>query len=386
MLSFFRFNKVRTYILREEGDNMHVLHISTPKSWRGGEQQLAYLIGELEEKGIRQTVLCREGSKMETFCLDHKINVISQKKRTSFDPFFAFKIKQICKSMKVDLIHTHDSHAHSFSILSSVLFRNSTPIIVSRRVDFPVKDSWFSKFKYNHDSVKKILCVSNKIKEITSEAIKNKSVLRTIYSCIDSSRFHGKNKSVIHHELNLSKEIKLVGNVAALAPHKDYFTFLKTADLVLDKRNDIHFVAIGDGPQKEEIFAAHQKCKHKDRIHFLGFRSDVPDLLPELDIFFIPSETEGLGTSILDAFANSCPVVATAAGGIPEIVIDGNTGLLGEIKNPENLSKLILQLIDDESLKSILKSGQQQLLKRFDKKALGENTLKQYEEVMDELE
>ena len=383
MLNFWRFNKVRTYILKEEGEDMHILHISTAKSWRGGEQQLAYLISELEDKGVRQTVLCREGSEMEKHCEKNEIPVISQPKRTSFDPFFAKKVKSICKNMGVSLIHTHDSHAHSFAILSTVLFGNRTPIVVSRRVDFPVKNSWFSKFKYNHGAVKKILCVSNKIKEITGASIKNKFVLETVYSCIDISKFHKENKGKLHEELGLNPDMKIVGNVAALAPHKDYFTFLETADKVLSQRNDVHFVAIGDGPQKEEIMAAYGKYKHKDRIHFVGFRSDVPDLLPELNIFFISSETEGLGTSILDAFANNVPVVATNAGGIPEIVHHEKTGLLGKVKDSEGLSQLINRMLDDESLRSSVKIGQNELIKNFEKTALGVNTLKQYEEVLE---
>lgn len=382
MLNFWRFNKVRTYILKEEGEDMHILHISTAKSWRGGEQQLAYLVSELEEKGIRQTVLCRAGSEMEKYCKKNEIPVIFQSKRTSFDLFFAKKIKSVCKNMRVSLIHTHDSHAHSFAILSTVLFGNRIPIVVSRRVDFPVKNSWFSKFKYNHAAVKKILCVSEKIKEITGASINNKSVLKTVYSCIDVSKFHKENKRKLHQELILDEGIKIVGNVAALAPHKDYFTFLETADEVLSQRDDVHFIAIGDGPQKEQIMEAYNKCSHKDRIHFVGFRSDVPDLLPELDIFFISSETEGLGTSILDAFANNIPVVATDAGGIPEIVLHGKTGLLGKVKDSEGLARLINLMLDDESLRLSIRLGQNELIKNFEKTALGENTLREYEEVL----
>ena len=94
-----------------------VLHISTARTWRGGEQQLAYLTGELKKAGVKQYVLCVKDSAVEAFCIHSHIPYFSTEKRSSVDIFFASKIASVCRKNKISLIHTHDSHAHTFEQL-----------------------------------------------------------------------------------------------------------------------------------------------------------------------------------------------------------------------------------------------------------------------------
>ena len=94
------------------------------------------------------------------------------------------------------------------------------------------------------------------------------------------------------------------------------------ADRFILNNENAHFVIIGKGPMENEIKSFSSKLKCSKNIHFVGFRNDVPDILGELNVFLITSKTEGLGTSILDALAAKVPVVATRAGGIPEIIKD----------------------------------------------------------------
>ena len=115
-----------------------ILHISTPKSWRGGEQQLAYLYEELDLKGVTQYILCKKDGEMAKRGKSKGWNIIECHKKMAIDPFFARKVKIVCQQKQIDIIHAHDSHAHSFAIISSSLFGNKTPIIVSRRVDFAI--------------------------------------------------------------------------------------------------------------------------------------------------------------------------------------------------------------------------------------------------------
>jgi len=153
---------------------MRILHISSPLTWRGGEQQLAYLIDELRERGIDQEVLCADGSAVESFCRNNKVTCYTFNKNI-LQIVSASIINEICVNDNISLIHTHDAHSHSAAVLSSMIFGNSTPIIVSRRTNFPICTNWFSKVKYNHSSVSRIVCVSEKIKEHSSILIKDMS-------------------------------------------------------------------------------------------------------------------------------------------------------------------------------------------------------------------
>lgn len=365
-------------------NSLNILHISTPKSWRGGEQQLFYLFEELEKKGIKQTLLCRKGSEIAKKAEAKGWNVIECNKRTAIDLHFAYQVKKVCKKLSITHIHTHDSHAHSFAILSAAIWGNKTPIVVSRRVDFAIKPTWFSKYKYNHELVKRILCVSDAIKEITAPDISNKEVLKTVHSGIDISRFVFQKEypGILRKEYNVPLGKTIIGNVAAIAPHKDYFTFIDTVEKVMSQVENVHFFIIGTGPNEEEIKNYASLKKVNKHITFTGFRKDIPQILPELDIFLITSETEGLGTSVIDAFACKVPVVATRAGGIPELVIHEETGLLSDVKDSEGLAKNIISILNSEVATEDLITNQQHLLKQFTKEATAEKTLKEYHSIL----
>ena len=355
-----------------------ILHISTPKSWRVGEQQLAYLYEEQKQKGLTQYILCRKNSAMAQKGKSKGWNIIECRKTIAVDPFFARKVKLVCKQKKIDIVHAHDSHAHSFAVISASLFSNKTPIVVSRRVDFAISKT--SIKKYNHANIKRILCVSDAIKNLTEPDIINKSILKTIHSGIDLTKFKlAENRyEKLHKEYNIPDNIPIIGNVAAIAPHKDYFTFINTAEELIKRNIKAKFFIIGTGPMEEEIKNYCAQKKLNKHIIFTGFRTDIHEILPEFDIFLITSETEGLGTSIIDAFACKVPVVATRAGGIPEIVQHEKSGLLAEVKDAKELANQVERILNGSFNKSKIIAEQQQVLKKFSKSVTAEKTLREY--------
>lgn len=360
---------------------MKILHVSSEPSWRGGEQQLAYLYEELEKKGIQQVILCATNSSMEKYCIERQWNYYTETKKSGIAIRFSGRIKSLCKKLEIDVVHTHDAHSHTFAIIAAVVFGNNTPLVVSRRVDFPVSKSKSSLFKYNHKAVRKIVCVSDKIKEITAKDITDKTKLITIHSGIDLSKFEGTyRKGKLRTELGLTNQT-LIGNTSALADHKDYFTFLDTAKLINQSISDSYFVIIGVGPLEAEI-KSYAKSLKLENISFTGFRTDIPEILEDLDVFLITSKTEGLGTSILDAFACNVPVVATAAGGIPEIVIDKRSGLLAPIKNAKLLADQVRRLLNEDQLRLDILSGAKKVLNSHAKSITAEKTLLVYQEVL----
>ncbi len=355
-----------------------VLHIATARSWRGGEQQVAYLTSELAKKKITQFVFCTEGSPMEFYCRENNIPFYTSVKRSSVDISYAWKIKQLCKSKNISLIHTHDSHAHTFAIFAAIM-GNKCNIVVSRRVDFAVSKGPFSKYKYNHSDVKRIICVSEKIKTLTRPAVDDVEKLVAIHSGIDFSRFKNSVQGKrLHTQYKIPENARLIGNVAALAPHKDYATFINTVFLIKDKLPDAYFFIIGEGEERTKIESLISEKKLQDRIILTGFRQDIPEILPELDVMLITSETEGLGTAILDAFACNVPVVATAAGGIPEIVIHEKTGLLASVGDTAGLAAQVMRVLSDDLLKENIIKGATNHLAHFTKEVTASRTLAEY--------
>ncbi|MCJ8166881.1 glycosyltransferase family 4 protein [Pontibacter sp. E15-1] len=361
---------------------MRVLHLVSEKTWRGGEQQVAYLIEELTRQGIGCYVACRKNTPFEAHCQQWKLPYIALPYANEFDLGTAQKIKQYCQQQQIDLVHAHSGHAHAISVWSYLL-GNRRPIILSRRVDFPVKDNALSRYKYNFGGIKRIICVSDKIKEVVSRSLKRPEVCVTVHSGIDMSRFAASNRQQnLHRAYNLPPQQKLIGNVSAIAPHKDYFTFVDTAALLLQQRTDLTFFIIGDGPLRRQVEAYVQEKGLQESIIFTGFREDVPQLMPELDVLLVTSETEGLGTTILDAFACRTAVVATAAGGIPEIVLHEKTGLLAAVKDAPALASHLQRLLSDATLRESLTEQAYKMALTFSKEQTALKTAAVYKEVL----
>ncbi|MHA6246570.1 glycosyltransferase [Pontibacter sp. CAU 1760] len=361
---------------------MKVLHLVSEKSWRGGEQQVAYLIEELQQQGSTCYVACRKNTPFELYCQQQQVPHIALPFANEFDLLTAYKIKRYCRQQQIDLVHAHSGHSHAISVWAHLL-GNNIPIILSRRVDFPVKDNAFSRFKYNYRGIRRIICVSDKIKEVVSESLRHPELCVTVHSGIDMSRFkNSRRQQQLHQEYNLPANHKLIGNISAIAPHKDYFTFVDTASLLLQQRQDLTFFIIGDGPLRGQVEAYVQEKGLQQRILFTGFRKDIPQLMSELDILLVTSETEGLGTTILDAFSCHTPVVATAAGGIPEIVRHGQTGLLAPVKDASTLAGQVQYLLSTPSVGKQFTENAYQFTLAFAKEHTAHKTATVYKEVL----
>lgn len=359
---------------------MKVLHLSSEKTWRGGEQQIAYLIEELEKLGVANYVACRTGSAFHKHCKQHLIEHIAVPFANNFDIITAWQIRNFCRYMDIDIVHTHSSRSHTMGVMASLLGAN-VKLFVSRRVDFPSAGNWFSRYKYNYQGIKKILCVSEKIKEIIAPIVENQRKLEVVYSGIDISRFEGKtNTRILHREYHLPDDTKIVANISAIAPHKDYFTFVDTvAEFQKITNTHVKFFIIGEGECRNEIEAYIKQKQLTDHIILTGFRNDIADILPEIDVFLMTSKEEGLGTTVLDAFANEVPVVATAGGGIPEMVKHNQTGLLYHIGDSKGLAQGIETLLNDANMcDTITKNAKKILLEKFTKEKTALSTLNQY--------
>ena len=308
-----------------------------------------YLHKGLQGAGHNSIVFCPNESVLATR-LEIEERVVYNK-RSGFDILAAKELANYCRLNNVEVIHAHDAHAHTTSVLAATVFGNKCPIVLSRRVDFPIGGSWFSRYKYNHKRIKAILCVSNVIRDMVKSKITAKHVsVATVYSGVDMDKFKGIIPVNLHKELGIPSEQKLVANFSALADHKDYFTFIDTAKIVCGERDDATFLIFGKGELEAELREYAKKSGCSDKIRFAGFRNDLPQVYPNINVLLFTSKTEGLGTTVLDAFASKVPVVATNGGGIPEMVVHNQTGLMTEVGDANKLAKYVNQVLDDPEL------------------------------------
>lgn len=358
-----------------------MLHLSSEKSWRGGEQQMAYLIGELQKSGVKNYVAAREDSAFEKWCSAGGIPFIRLGFKNDFDLISAFALRKYCTAEQFDLMHLHSSRSHGIAVLAAAA-GNNLPMVLSRRVDFKLKHNFFSQWKYNHAGIRKIICVSDRIREIVSAAVRHPERCITIYDGIDLARFAGKGiRGIIRNELGIPDDELLIGNIAAIAPHKDYFTFLDTVK-ILSGKIKAQYVIAGEGPLRGEIERRISELNLQDRVHILGFRNDLENVFADLDVLLYTSKEEGLGSTLLDAMAYGLPVVSTLAGGIPEIVRNEFNGLTAPAGDAKELATQVERMITEKTLREQMKAQAKDFVKNFSKEKMALETLRTYHEVI----
>jgi glycosyltransferase involved in cell wall biosynthesis len=345
--------------------SLRILHVSTPLSWRGGEQQLLYLWKGLDALGVAQQILVPTSASSAQRFRDAGAKVIEVSKAGPWDLRFSAAIALQSKRFDPDFIHVHDSQAHTFAFLAQKITGLKVPLVIHRRVDFVVGDNIFSKRKYNDRGCAAVICVSRLVQQMMEQTLEEPSKCRLIYDGIDPERFDLSKPAHLRAEFGISSNKKLVGNVAALTQQKDYFTFIDVAAHLKNVEPDIHFMIFGTGHQQLELEAYARQKQVWDRVTFAGFRDDVGAVLKGLDLLLFTSETEGLGTTILDAFSVELPVVATNAGGIPEIAKHRHNAWVSEVKDVEGLSEGVLVLLFNPELRHTFARAGMETAKAF---------------------
>lgn len=155
----------------------------------------------------------------------------------------------------------------------------------------------------------------------------------------------------VRRELGIPDDSLVAITVANLRREKDYPNLLHAVHLALREEPRLVLLAVGQGPLEGEVHELHESLGLGARVMLLGYRTDVSDLLAASDLFVLASAHEGLPVSIMEAMAAGLPVVATAVGGVPEAVVNGETGILLPPHDPEALARALVVVARDRSLR-----------------------------------
>lgn len=172
--------------------------------------------------------------------------------------------------------------------------------------------------------------------------------IHIIYNGVDPTQFAVDTDRSVLAEFGFGAGDPVVGIVAALRPEKDHFTFLRAARAVIDVLPDARFLVIGDGETRRQLETMCAELGITPNVRFAGLRDDIDRLLRAIDVFVLSSATvECFPISLLEAMACARPAVCTTVGGIPEMIIDGETGYLVPPKDPHALAARLLRLLSD---------------------------------------
>ncbi|MBN2326766.1 MAG: glycosyltransferase [Candidatus Omnitrophica bacterium] len=364
-------------------DALHILHIDTDLTWRGGQQQAASLIKQLHRMKQKNVIVSPPDSEfLNRIPKEHSI-CRPVRMRGDWDVFSAYSIARIIRQEAIDVIHAHSARAHTLAVLAKRIFRIPAPVVVSRRVDFPIRSSIFSKWKYQNADF--YIPISKNVAELLAQAGVPPNKMEIVYSSVDGDRFAHANGRAVRKEFSIDENSIVIGNIGVCEERKCQQVILEAASLALQKAPNVHFFIVGDGSLRQKLMQLSRQLNIQDHVHFPGFRTDVGDFLDAFDIFVFVPNLEGLGSSILDAQFFSLPVIATPIGGIPEIVLDHETGMLIPVNAPEHLAQRILDLIDSPPLRKRLGgAGRRRVQECFLSTSMAEKTLKIYQKTLNE--
>jgi glycosyltransferase involved in cell wall biosynthesis len=253
-------------------------------------------------------------------------------------------------------------------------------LVASRRVDFHLNKNSLARWK--HRQVDCFIAASEAIRlMLLADGVPADRTV-TVHEGIDLHHVLAAPAVNIHEAFFLPHGAPVVGNVAALVPHKGQRHLVEAAHLVVQEVPDARFVILGEGELREHL--ERQVREHHLEKHVLlpGFRPDVLGCMKRFDVFAMSSITEGLGTSLLDAMACSRPIVATTAGGIPEVVEDGVTGTLVPPRDHQAMASAIVTLLADPHRRQAMgAAGHERLKERFTVERMISATVSVYERV-----
>ncbi|MCC6696142.1 MAG: glycosyltransferase [Candidatus Hydrogenedentes bacterium] len=329
---------------------MRILHVDEQSGWRGGEQQASYLIQGLIVRGHFCAIAGRRGSPF--MARDHGGETVARVEapfRGEADLWSAWILARAMRRLEIDLVHAHTSHALTYAVLACA-FAGRGKVVASRRVDFPPRSNAFSRWKYAQADA--LVAISHRIAEVMRAFGVSESKLTVVHSGIDPARMDVEPLS--REALGVPVDAPLIGNVAALVGHKDQATLIAAMPAVLRAQPHARLVIAGEGPLRGALERQIADLNVGHAVRLLGYRDDVPRLIKTLDVFVLSSSEEGLGTSVLDAMAACIPVVATRAGGIPEMVRDNETGLLAPIGDSSAFARAVTAMLGDSDLRARL--------------------------------
>ncbi len=360
---------------------MSLFQIDAGREWRGGQRQSLYLARELKVKGYPFRFVVQPGSPLHEKAGAEELPVVPLAMKSELSFGAARRLARMMRREKCVLAHFHDAHA--VSVGGMACRRAGVPIrIISRRVDFPLKTNLFSRKKYTQD-IDRIIAISDGVKDVLLKGGIAPGVIDVVPSGIDFSPFDAvTDRTFLRREFGFAPDDFLAGIVAALEDHKGHRYLIDAARIIKARAPKVKIIVVGKGSLELELDRQARELQVDDLVYFLGFREDVPRLLASLDVFVLSSHLEGLGTSIMDAMASRLPVVATAVGGIPEVVSDEKTGLLVAPRSPEALADAIVRLYSDRPLaKRLGERGYEVVHEKFSAEAMARRIIDIYEKI-----
>jgi glycosyltransferase involved in cell wall biosynthesis len=325
---------------------MKILHIETGRHLYGGGQQVLWLLAGLLERRVDVVLVCAEHSALAAAASANGIRVIGMPCHGDLDLLFARRLGKVLRAERPDLVHCH-SRRGADTLGGRAAARAGIPALVSRRVDNR-EAAWLARLRYRPFA--RIVAISRAIAGVLADCGVDGNRVSVIRSAVDAAPFQAAPDGArFRREFGLRETDRVLVSAAQFIPRKGQRYVIQAMARLLPRYPDLRLILFGRGPLEQDLRAQTGKLGLDGQVRFAGFRDDLDRYLGCAELLVHPALREGLGVVALKAAAAGVPVVGFAAGGLPEAVLDGRTGLLVPPGDVMALTGAIAALLDDDT-------------------------------------
>jgi glycosyltransferase involved in cell wall biosynthesis len=314
-----------------------VLHVITPSHMSGAEMQVVRITRRMEVRGHEMSVVVKRGSSTIPEFERQGVPIDARAISGKASPLALVALRKACRDHRPDLLHSHLSSA---SWWCGWMERLGGPKTVGHVHGF-TSAMW-------HRQQSHLLAVSNAVKlHLVDQGIAAAKITVLPNALSPEEFVPRRSVAEVRAEFGAEADTQVIGTIAHLSEKKGYRELFAAIPLVLRQFPQAQFWIVGQGPLRDELERLARESGFLDRVRFAGFRRDAADIMQAMDVFALPSHREPCALVYIEAALAEKPIVACNAGGAPESIADGETGLLVPPRDASALAGAILQLADN---------------------------------------
>lgn len=364
---------------------MKILHINSANAWGGGEVHVALLCKELRNNGQDIVLACRPESPIDKKFRDMQFSVLNLPLKGAADLYSSFCLANYCRTNGIQILHIHLGRDYWLAFFTKMLYKD-LKVVFTRHLLFPIKKNIFHEMMYRTADM--VIAVSKAVeKVIANSGFVGSDKLTTIYNGISIGKFANAPQGCLRHELELDTTTPIIGIIGQISPHKGQDVFIRSIPSIVKKIPNSKFIIVGDdfrqGAYVQELKALATGLGIEEHVFFIGPRPNIPEIMKDLDVFVLASRNEPFGLVVVEAMAAGIPVVATAAGGVTEIIEHGKSGFLIPIDDDGMLAESVCKILQNPELAK--KHSENAILRvrsLFSIESMTEQTMKIYSEIL----
>jgi len=357
---------------------MRILYVDLEREWRGGQSQALLTLRGLGERQLQVELVAARRSPLALRSREAGM-AVQDVARFGLRARAAAAVRKLLSRDSFDLVHLNEPHALTAAWLADA--HKKLPLLLSRRIGFPLRDGWVSRRRYA--AVERFLANSKNVAQSLVDCGIAPERISIVNEGVEIPPLpSAERRSSARSHWGARENEFLFGSIGVFVPEKGQRHLIEALREVRKSHPEARLLLAGDGRCRGELQALAKRLEQSEAVLFPGFVNDVAKVYDALDAFTFPSEFEGLGTALQAAMAAGLPSISTKRGALGEVVDHECTALVAEPNGQEFAAAMLRVMTDADLRKRLGEAGRREVRKRFSVERMVEHTVRAYEDVL----